>query len=174
MLPSPTSSRRLVLENRTNLFHTPTHPKLVVSKLPTSSEDKKVKRRAAIFDDGPNKRQKLTFEDGGSGDFYDTDDSDVEMEDIAVSRARSRKLAPFQRSTLSAMRQLGNFRQPDSMYSQKAEALLAADTMSEIVSTRAILQSFVSSNKSDLYKCQSTDINAYLTPPYACSYTYGA
>lgn len=42
------------------------------------------------------------------------------------------------------------------------------------VSTRAILESFVSSTKFDVFKCQSTDVNSFLTLPYACSYTKGA
>jgi denticleless len=112
MLPSP--SPRLALENRTNLFHTPQF-KAFISKLPTPPEDGKVKRRAAILEDGPKKRPRLELEDGGSGGLYESDDSDVEMEDIAVVRARSRKSAPFQRNTLSAMRLPGNFRQLDGM-----------------------------------------------------------
>ncbi|KAF8219659.1 cell division cycle protein cdt2 [Tricholoma matsutake] len=157
MVPSSTSSPRLVLENRTNLFHTP-QSKHFFSKLPTPPEVRKVKRPADVFDIGPKRRPRLGFQDGDSVYICESDDGDVEMEDIAVVRARSRKSALFQKNTMLAMRRPGSFRQ-HGIYP---------------ISTGAILQSFVSSNKSDLYKCQSTDINAYLTPPYACSYTHGA
>lgn len=39
-------------------------------------------------------------------------------------------------------------------------------------STLPILKSLVSSNKSDLFKCQSVGEDTYLTPPYACSYSH--
>jgi denticleless len=109
----PTSSPRLVLENRTNFFQTPSQPKPFFSKLHTPPEDRNVKRRAATLDDGPKKRLKLEFEKAISEYPYDSDDSDVEMEDVVVARARSGKLVPFQRNTLS-IRSPGNFRQPDS------------------------------------------------------------
>ncbi|KAJ7499178.1 WD40-repeat-containing domain protein, partial [Mycena latifolia] len=43
------------------------------------------------------------------------------------------------------------------------------------VSTRPILQTFVSSNKSDVFRCQSVhgDIS-FLAPPYVCSYSHSA
>ncbi|KAJ3788861.1 WD40 repeat-like protein [Lentinula aff. detonsa] len=41
------------------------------------------------------------------------------------------------------------------------------------VSTRSILQSFVSSHKSDLFRCDSVE-HGFLSPPYACSYSYSA
>lgn len=116
MLPSTTSSQRLVLENRTNLFHTTPQPKLKPF-LATSPEDKIVRRHAAILDGGSKKRLRVEFEDRGSEVHHEFDDSDVEMEDVAVVRARSRKLAPFQRNTVTAMRyRLENCRQPDSKY----------------------------------------------------------
>ncbi|KAM6495599.1 WD40 repeat-like protein [Amanita muscaria] len=42
------------------------------------------------------------------------------------------------------------------------------------VSKRPILASFVSSHKSDVFKCQSLNGHTYLTPPYACAYTHDA
>lgn len=42
-----------------------------------------------------------------------------------------------------------------------------------LVSTRHILESFVSYNKRDVYNCQSAGIDYYLTPPYSCSYSHG-
>ena len=46
--------------------------------------------------------------------------------------------------------------------------------MQSVVTTRPILQSFVSSNKTDLYKCYSVLNSSYMSPPYACAYTNGA
>lgn len=42
------------------------------------------------------------------------------------------------------------------------------------VSTQPILQSFVSSNKSDIFRCHSILDGSFLTPPYACSYSHSA
>lgn len=39
------------------------------------------------------------------------------------------------------------------------------------VSTRPILQTFVSSNKADMFKCHSITPDTYFTPPYACAYS---
>ena len=116
MSSSPISPLRPVLENRTNLFHTPLQPKSFFSK-PSPPEDRKVRRRAAILDDRPKlKRVRLDLEDDGSNDPYESDDTDVEMEDVAVARAWFRKEAPFQRNILSVMRRPGNLSQPDSVY----------------------------------------------------------
>ncbi|KAJ7873264.1 WD40-repeat-containing domain protein, partial [Mycena olivaceomarginata] len=42
-------------------------------------------------------------------------------------------------------------------------------------STLPILQSFVSSNKSDVFRCQSVVLDgSFLAPPYACSYSHSA
>ncbi|KAJ6599326.1 WD40-repeat-containing domain protein [Mycena vulgaris] len=41
-------------------------------------------------------------------------------------------------------------------------------------SSRPILQSFVSSNKSDVFRCQSVVEGSFLTPPYTCSYSHSA
>ncbi|KAJ3841532.1 WD40 repeat-like protein [Lentinula raphanica] len=46
-------------------------------------------------------------------------------------------------------------------------------SISSRVSTRIILKSFVSSYNSDLFRCDSVD-DAFLTTPYACSYSHSA
>ncbi|PCH41376.1 WD40 repeat-like protein [Wolfiporia cocos MD-104 SS10] len=48
-----------------------------------------------------------------------------------------------------------------------------APSFSRYPSTRPILQSFVSSNKTDLFKCHS-DSDAFFSVPYACAYSHGA
>ncbi|KAF8076125.1 WD40 repeat-like protein [Lyophyllum atratum] len=82
-------------------------------------------------------------------------ESDVKMEDVTVVRARRPGFAPFHTTMRAAMAIPGRGRR-------------------ETPCTRAILQSFISSQKSDVFKCQSNDVNAFLNPPYACSYTQGA
>lgn len=42
------------------------------------------------------------------------------------------------------------------------------------VSTRPILQSFVSSHKTDIFKTCSAEVNAFISLPYACQYSNGA
>lgn len=43
-----------------------------------------------------------------------------------------------------------------------------------ILPSRRILQSFVSSHKSDVYTCHSLSDSHFVTPPYACAYSNGA
>lgn len=42
-----------------------------------------------------------------------------------------------------------------------------------VVPTRSALQTFVSSNKSDVFKCHSMYENMSVNIPYACSYSHG-
>ncbi|GLB33547.1 putative WD domain, G-beta repeat containing protein [Lyophyllum shimeji] len=158
MLPSPASSPQHVLYNRTNVLSTPIQTKLSFA-LPTPPEDGKHRKRLnATSAQTVLKKRKLSFVDDGDA-FSDDDqsgaDSDVEMEDIGVLQARSQRYTPFHTRMRAVMQVPGRGRREEP-------------------STRAILQSFVSSHKSDLFKCQSNDVNAYLTPPYACSYTQSA
>lgn len=171
MLPSPSASPQSVLENRTNLFHTPTQRKLSFA-LPTLPNDKHAKRRATGEDGRQKKRHKLSLNEisGESSDSEEGDvDSDADLQDGALVQPRARKHTPFHLRTRAAMANPVHHRYENStclmIYIRDHNFILQ-------IATRPILQSFVSSNKSDLFKCQSTDMNAYLTPPYACSYTY--
>ncbi|KAG6832908.1 hypothetical protein H0H92_004792 [Tricholoma furcatifolium] len=152
MLPSPSSSPPQILHERTNIFHTPVQTKLPFA-LPTPPTTKHEERVAATA-----KKRKLSFSESISksdGSILKLDeDEDVEMDDLSTVRPRTRRYTSFYMGMRAVMGLPGHRREDPS--------------------TRAILQSFVSSNKSDVYKCQSTDVNAYLTPPYACSYTHGA
>ncbi|KAG5646450.1 hypothetical protein DXG03_003500 [Asterophora parasitica] len=158
MLPSPDSSPQLVLHNRTNALDTPIQTKLSFA-LPTPPYDKNGKRRAATGHFTGLKKRKLSFEERsdalGGSEESENDSDDVEMENVAVSNAKARRYTTFQRSMRTVMAVPGRARQ-------------------EAPSTRTILQSFVSSNKSDVFKCESNNENAFLTPPYACSYSHGA
>ncbi|KAH9943128.1 WD40 repeat-like protein [Epithele typhae] len=42
------------------------------------------------------------------------------------------------------------------------------------IPSMAVLSTFVSSNKADVFKCHSIDEQTFIAPPYACSYSHGA
>ena len=50
---------------------------------------------------------------------------------------------------------------------------LAPSSNLNLASTLCILESFVSSNLSDLFNCHSLAANTFLTTPYACAYSNG-
>ncbi|KAI6164951.1 WD40-repeat-containing domain protein [Pisolithus thermaeus] len=56
----------------------------------------------------------------------------------------------------------------------RAAFILQNSIHSHPVPSRRILQSFVSSHKSDVYTCHSLSNNHFVTPPYACAYSNGA
>ncbi|KAG6911732.1 hypothetical protein DXG01_007982 [Tephrocybe rancida] len=159
MLPSPSSSPlQHALRERTNILGTPAQAKLTFG-LPTPPADK----RLAVITSGAEsslglpKKRKLSFSGRGSKggqEVLPDVDRDIKMEDVAFQPTKAPGYTPFHMGIRATMRLPGRRR--------------------ENPSTWAILQSFVSSNKSDVYKCQATSDNAFLTPPYACSYTNGA
>lgn len=51
--------------------------------------------------------------------------------------------------------------------------LLIAHSHLRKVPSRFILQSFVSSHRSDGFRCSSLADHTFVTPPYACAYSYG-
>ncbi|KDQ64764.1 hypothetical protein JAAARDRAFT_28403 [Jaapia argillacea MUCL 33604] len=160
MLPSPSSSPRRPLANHTNTHRnkrTPTSASVKLSSffLPTPKTENVLKRkRASDVDDvsktsGKAREVEDEEEESSSG-------SDDEMEDLVDFQARTR------RRTVFRMREGAAMARP-RFFSGQAP-----------VSTRPILQSFVSSHKSDLYRCHSIRPDGCLTPPYACAYTNGA
>jgi denticleless len=184
MFPSPSSSPRPAFANRTNVYqnsgNTIAPPKSWFS-LPTPPEHGKVKRPSTAADGRLKKRVKLCLDNKGSKDpitHEESDgDSDVEMEDMAIVRAKARNSSTFQMRRNAAMaRPSGRLRQPDCNTIHFIPHVHISFNLTPIivaVSTRLILQSFVSSHKSDVFKCQSTNVESQLTPPYACSYTHG-
>ncbi|KAF9485426.1 WD40 repeat-like protein [Pholiota conissans] len=145
MLPTPSNSPRVVLAPRTNTLNTP-QLKLASQSLPTPPADlKRVKRRLAIEEKPIQKRIKL--------DTNPMQDKLMTPTDVEVTRA-SRNTS-FQLHT-------------------RFIASPATICRRHAPSTFPILQSFVSSNKSDVFKCHSIGEDTYLTPPYACSYSNGA
>ena len=94
------------------------------------------------------------------------------MQDVEEIQARSRRNTTFQQHNRfisgppTACRRYAR-------ESNTARAIDVASNLCDVASTMALLRSFVSSNKSDIFKCNSVELDTYLTPPYACSYSHG-
>ncbi|KAJ4472242.1 WD40-repeat-containing domain protein [Lentinula aciculospora] len=149
MLPSPSSSpaQFSAFVNSTNLLRNVDESQDKCShpwlQLPTPPTH--TKRPLCEEDASPSKRARKTVREEAESS---------ETEEIMMERARTR----FRRRTCNALRMASNelpFQRPSN------------------VSTRSILQSFVSSYKSDFFRCESVE-HGFLTPPYACSYSHSA
>ncbi|KAF9008739.1 WD40-repeat-containing domain protein [Cyathus striatus] len=160
MLPSPSSSpvhpARPALETCTNIECTPTQPKLSFA-IPTPPDDRRPRKRklSALGSKSQNIPKSLFSSQPAENAFSADDDSDVETDDTAMLRARGKRFTPIQRHRTFLSRPVGSYTRLEE-------------------STLSLLRSFVSSHKSDVFKCQSVDANSFLTPPYACSYTHSA
>ncbi|KAF8803836.1 WD40 repeat-like protein [Phlegmacium glaucopus] len=150
MLPSPTSSP--ILSPCTNTLHS--LPPRKTTYPPTPPPDNKFKKRQLLHDTTkPQKRLKLDLD---AKDDDSAEDEDVYMESQETAHLRARQNA---RSYNTFSQFMAN---PSMSFRRPAP------------STLPILRSFVSSNKSDLFKCQSVGDDTYLTPPYACAFSHGA
>ncbi|KAJ3504001.1 hypothetical protein NLJ89_g8172 [Agrocybe chaxingu] len=155
MPTNPRSSSR-VLTPRTNTLHVP-QAKLTTF-LPTDSQSKK----RHIRDETQSvKRRKLSSpaiseseDDGSDVDVY-SEEEEVAMEDARMVQARARRQLAIDLHTQFVSSSASRCRR-------------------QAPSTLPILQSFVSSHKSDVFKCQSIGEDTYLTPPYACAYSHGS
>ncbi|KAH7930754.1 WD40 repeat-like protein [Leucogyrophana mollusca] len=153
MLDSPETYPRPVLANSTNVCHgDDPKPCLSTFQLPSPPEDIKSKRRCSDPEDIPTKRVKYSPTEREPANVLD---NDLEMQDLAVVKRRSRRHTAFGILNAASTAGPSKFR-------------------GSLLSTRPILQSFVSSNKSDVFKCHSTSANSFVTPPYACAYSHGA
>ncbi|KAF9452210.1 WD40 repeat-like protein [Macrolepiota fuliginosa MF-IS2] len=164
MLPSPSSSPRAILEDRLNFDVAPpkkrktfllTPPKespISRKRLAKQSTQGNSRKRAKVCEPADGNIENETEEED-SNLFEESDDEEVKLEPTMLwSRTR--------RTVFNA-------------YSMLASA--SPHTYKNLdVSTRPILQSFVSSLKTDAYTCQSLNTTSFLTPPYACSYSNAA
>ncbi|KAI5894102.1 WD40 repeat-like protein [Schizophyllum commune H4-8] len=144
MLPSPSSSpARPVLHDRVNEEQavTPTHRK-TTTFLPTPRASEKKRRPGTSDLFFANKRPRI------SSDSSDDEDESSEEEDV-FRAPRCRVRLPNQLLESSRQRQTWGV---------------------QSYSTRPILQTFVSSSKTDVYTCRSEDTGNVI-PPYACEYT---
>ncbi|KAH8113389.1 WD40 repeat-like protein [Phellopilus nigrolimitatus] len=106
-----------------------------------------------------NKRVKLSEKEESYGGTEETGDGDgdVEMENTIPMDSHPRRRRQDVYGQLHALR-TGN---------PVVRRLFTLPTIK-------ILEAFVSSNKSDLYKCHSLDSGSFLTPPYACAYSHAS
>ncbi|KAJ7117351.1 cell division cycle protein cdt2 [Mycena crocata] len=142
---APRSSLRSALAERTNISPTCLDASSTLKSWLAPPKRAACKRPLNISEGGDRKRVKLSDESySDSSDAYETD-SDVE---ISLCRPRP----PLQR-------------QP---------TIVATSVRRPFLSTLPILKSFVSSNKSDVFRCHSVLDNSFLSPPYACSYSNSA
>ncbi|KAK1229721.1 hypothetical protein PQX77_007215 [Marasmius sp. AFHP31] len=155
-LPSPSSSpaqpQRDVFENITNeKSHTrpdaTPRPHNPWSYLPTPAKDSTDfgAKRQAVEDGSPRKRVKT----GSSKSNQEGGDAVEEIDMVARAAVRMRRNC-----------WLNTLRNPNPR------------SAGQFASTR-ILQSYVSSNKSDLFKWDALD-DGFINPPYACSYSHSA
>ncbi|KAF9221937.1 WD40 repeat-like protein [Gyrodon lividus] len=147
MLHTPASSpcRSQVLLNSTNV-QPETQRRLTATPLPTPPDDVPSKRRLVALDETPTKRPRVMRSNGQDGG----DDA----KDFVVVNSRTR-------GTIFGMLRTSYVRPPTA-------------PLRTILPSRIILQSFVSSHKFDVYKCHSLTHDTFVTPPYACAFSYSA
>ncbi|KAF4619114.1 hypothetical protein D9613_005542 [Agrocybe pediades] len=138
----------------TNIHHTP--PAKPTSYLPTPPTENKGKRRHVAENPKiPIKRMKLGVADSSSENESESEEEseeDIAMEDLRVTQNRARNATAFRMHSNLFMRP-------------------ALGCRKLMPSTLPILQTFVSSNKADVFRCESIGGDTYLTPPYACNYS---
>ncbi|KAI0751438.1 WD40-repeat-containing domain protein [Daedaleopsis nitida] len=142
------------LLDRTNISHVLVAP---TGLLTPPSERKRVRVRQLEFDGPDKKRLKLE----PLGKENDGSDSDSESSDDEVDSATRQRRRDHQYS----------------VYASRNHSMLGGSSRTArhlYGYTKSILRSFVSSNKADVYKCQSIDERTFITLPYACSYSHGA
>ncbi|KAJ3562649.1 hypothetical protein NP233_g9441 [Leucocoprinus birnbaumii] len=161
MLPSPSSSPRAILEDRLNVDVTP--PRKRKSQLltpPKSGAVNSRKRPAKRPAQEKSRKRAKSCKTVGEGVEEETEEEDPSLFESSDEDAPCIPSRPRRRPI---------FRVQSSFASTSAHVFRRVE-----VSTRPILQSFVSSLKSDVYTCQSLRANAFLTPPYACAYSHVA
>lgn len=126
-----------------------------------------VRKRMKVINDGEIQCSRCADADEEMKDDY------PELQTIPKSQMRT-----YAYSTLKALRSGDPFTR--RLFSCEWQNLhlfvgrVKSSNTDTIVPTVNFLESFVSSNKSDLYKCHSMDTGSFLTPPYACAFTHGA
>ncbi|TFK76171.1 WD40 repeat-like protein [Pluteus cervinus] len=161
MLPSPTSSpaSREMLRNRTNTPKRTRKPSLLDFPTPPPDSEKKAKKRVAAEVKGnPSKKAKVVVDDpfiDEESEESDVDEEEEGSDDDVVEAIRAK------RNTVGRVTNSRVYRHA-SVY----------NTMNVV--TRPILQTFVSSSKSDVYKSTSNATANDLTPPYACAFSNGS
>ncbi|KAI6101563.1 hypothetical protein EDD16DRAFT_388555 [Pisolithus croceorrhizus] len=151
-LPTPNVTPCRPLSNATNVDPGSRGSFCAIAALPTPPQDVGCKRRNLQSDETPSKRPRVVTDPIAEG-FCEGSDVDMEVFDIVNNKTR--------RHTMFHLLRTASFRSP----------IVPTRT---ILPSRRILQSFVSSHKSDVYTCHSLSNNHFVTPPYACAYSNGA
>jgi denticleless len=124
-----------------------------------------LKKRVKVNNSKEQKQQENIIEDDDSDC---ESDSDVEMADVVDVKPGSKRSTTFRMMAAAAMRV------PISRQGIRTCFrcfVVFCILIYWIVSTRPILQTFVSSHKADVFRCYSIKADTYLTPPYACAYS---
>ncbi|KAF7353041.1 WD40 repeat-like protein [Mycena venus] len=146
------SNPRGALADRTNIPPPNASPS-IKSWLAPPPKRAQCKRPLDTVDGGDRKRVKLSPDEYYSSDGSDAYESDSEPEIQYAGSCHRRSIIPW--NSAAQRPPATSFRRP-------------------FLSTLPILQSFVSSNKSDVFRCHSVDDGSFLTPPYACAYSHSA
>ncbi|KAG2370070.1 WD40-repeat-containing domain protein [Suillus spraguei] len=145
MLDSPEAPRFEIFYDATNIRENMPFYASQLSTPATPLDDGKPKRRISQFDETPTKKPRLLAAECGN------DVIDIEMDDVVVKRRGCRR---------TVFRTLGL---ASNGYLAKPHRML--------LPSRNILQSFVSSHTSDVFKCHSRTVESFVSPPYACAYS---
>ncbi|KAK0230533.1 WD40-repeat-containing domain protein, partial [Armillaria fumosa] len=149
MIASPSSSPRPIFHSRTNFNEASRlpakHQQKLSFALPTPPKSTSLKRSVQESSCPRNRKRSKPLED----------EKDICEEGGLVD-------VPFRRERIRG--------------TTRSHGYLAIRTGNRTydVSTRHILESFVSSNKREVFKCQSAGIDYHLTPPYSCSYSHAS
>jgi denticleless len=167
---------RPALATRTNTLHAFVRPQQKLISFLSTPLDQKPKRRLEAEDHQPRSKRLRVEECSDSeseeteGEFEYPDEEDAFMENVSVAHARARISTPFNLLT----RQIMSASVHPRVHFRMSSHIHAFFCLTVFVpaSTLPILQSFVSSNKSDVFRCHSIGDDNYMTPPYACSYSH--
>ncbi|KAJ7774271.1 WD40 repeat-like protein [Mycena maculata] len=145
------SSTRGPLAERTNVS-APLDASSTIKSWLVPPKRAQCKRPSDMNEGGDRKRVKISSGENSSdgSDAYESD-SDVEIHPVGSCHRRK-----------------------SALWSLASQMHPVAGSQRPFLSTLPILQSFVSSNKSDVFRCQSVLYDSFLTPPYACSYSHSA
>lgn len=151
-LPTPNVTPCRPLSNTTNVDPGCRGNFCAIAALPTPPQDAGCKRRIAQLDETPSKRPKVVTAPTAE-DFCEGGDVDMGVFGIVNNKTC--------RHTMLHLLRTASLHPPN----------VPART---ILPSRRILQSFVSSHKSDVYTCHSLTSSQFVTQPYACAYSNGA
>lgn len=129
-------------------------------------------KRRADEPERSNKRARNAANTADSG-ISGNNVEDTEMEELPSANQDSRyRSYPSVYSSLRALR-MGGPSQRARFTRRPTYTPLISLAHSFPVPTTRVLESFVSSNMSDLFKCHSLCADSFLTTPYACAYSNG-